>query len=145
MNAYLMTPLDVLGDPTRRRVLELLRDGPRSVSEVAALLPVSRPAVSQHLAALRRAGLVTYGVEGRRHLYAVDRAALAETRAWFDAFWDVSLERYANAAASPGAAAARAVEGTEPAGRSGADAPTPATKKPKKRGKRKKKSRKERP
>ena len=139
--SYIYTTFDALGDPTRRRVLELLRDGPLSVGEVAARLPVSRPAVSQHLAALRRAGLVTYAVEGRRHVYGVDRAALAETRAWFEGFWDVALERYAGAAAGA-AAALHAEPGT--AGRSGAVTPAPTRKKPKKRGKHKKKGRKER-
>lgn len=121
-------------------MLELLREGPRSVSEVAARLPVSRPAVSQHLATLRRAGLVTYAVEGSRHVYAVDRAALAQTRAWFDTFWDVALERYADAAAR---AAATASAPAPPAGMASAPDPGPG-KRHKKAKKRKKKSRKER-
>lgn len=144
MNRYVLSPLDALGDPTRRRVLELLRDGPRSVGEVAARLPVSRPAVSQHLAALRRAGLVTYAVEGRRHVYAIDRAALAEARAWFDGFWDVALDRYAAAAAA--AATTDSAPGPPDAAPAEAAAAEPSapTKKSKKRDKRKRKSRKER-
>lgn len=97
MTAY-EHPIDALGDPTRRRVLELLRRGPASVGALAGQLPVSRPAVSQHLRALREAGLVTYRAEGTRHLYAVDRAGLAEMRAWLDAFWDDALVRYKHVA-----------------------------------------------
>lgn len=86
--------IDALGDPTRRRVLELLRSGPASVGALAGRLPVSRPAVSQHLRALRDAGLVTYRREGTRHVYAVDLAGLADMRAWLDTFWDDALDRY---------------------------------------------------
>ena len=131
--------LDAIGDRTRREVLEQLRTGPASVGELASRLPVSRPAVSQHLRTLHDAGLVTFTREGTRHVYAVDRAALAELRGWFDAFWDVALERYASAAARAGAAA-QAGDAEERT----AETPAQAPKKPKKRGKRKKKSRKER-
>jgi DNA-binding transcriptional ArsR family regulator len=140
---YVYASFDALGNPTRRRVLELLREGPRSVGEVAAQLPVTRPAVSQHLAALRRAGLVTYAVEGRRHVYGVDRAALAETRAWFEGFWDVALERYASTAAVATATPSPHADPGAP-GQPGAETTPPTGKKPKKRGKRKKKGRKER-
>lgn len=94
-------PIDALADPTRRRVLELLRRGPASVATLAGQLPVSRPAVSQHLRALREAGLVTYRAEGTRHVYAVDRSGLAELRAWLDTFWDDALVRYKHAAERP--------------------------------------------
>jgi len=79
-------PLDALGDPTRRQVFELLRGGPRSVGELAAGLPVSRPAVSQHLRVLEEAGLVSHWREGTRHVYELDRAGVAELRSWVDGF-----------------------------------------------------------
>jgi DNA-binding transcriptional ArsR family regulator len=91
--------LDALGDPTRRRVLELVRDhGPAAVGAIADELPVSRPAVSQHLRVLQEAGLVTCTREGTRHLYAVDPAGLGELRRWLDGFWDEALARYRRAA-----------------------------------------------
>ena len=90
--------MDALGDPTRRAVLEQLRGGPRSVGEIAAELPVSRPAVSQHLRVLKGAGLVTERRNGTRHLYRVDPAALAELRAWFERFWDDALAAFKEAA-----------------------------------------------
>lgn len=90
--------LDALGDPTRRHILELLRQEPRTVGALAAVLPVSRPAVSQHLRVLRHAGLVVHRVEGTRHVYRVEEGGLAELRAWLDRFWDDALARYARAA-----------------------------------------------
>jgi DNA-binding transcriptional ArsR family regulator len=91
--------LDALGDPTRRRVLELVRDnGPAPVGAIADELPVSRPAVSQHLRVLQQAGLVTCTRSGTRHLYAVDPAGLTELRCWLDGFWDDALARYKRAA-----------------------------------------------
>jgi DNA-binding transcriptional ArsR family regulator len=83
--------LDALGDPTRRRVLELLRPGPRAVGELAADLPVSRPAVSQHLRVLKGAGLVTERREGTRHLYRIDPVGLAALRTYLETFWDDAL------------------------------------------------------
>ena len=87
--------LEALADPTRRRVLEGLSGGPRSVGELAASVPVSRPAVSQHLRVLREAGLVSDRKEGTRRLYAVDPRGLAEVRAYFDRLWGDALERFA--------------------------------------------------
>lgn len=87
-------PLDALGDPTRRRVFELLRDGPRSVGELAADLPVSRPAVSQHLRILADAGLVTHRRDGTRHLYEVDSDGVGALRDWVDGFWSEALARF---------------------------------------------------
>jgi DNA-binding transcriptional ArsR family regulator len=81
-------PLDALGDPTRRQVFELVRAGPRSVGELAAGLPVSRPAVSQHLRVLEAAGLVTHRRNGTRNVYELDGNGVAELRRWVDAFWD---------------------------------------------------------
>ena len=90
--------LDALGDPTRRAVLELLRDGPRAVVDIASELPVSRPAVSQHLRVLKGAGLVTERTHGTRHLYRVDPDGLAQLRAWVEGFWDDALAAFKEAA-----------------------------------------------
>jgi len=76
--------LDALGDPTRRRILELVRDGARPVGEIAREVPVSRPAVSQHLRVLKEAGLVHDRQEGTRRLYAVDPSGLSALRAYLD-------------------------------------------------------------
>jgi DNA-binding transcriptional ArsR family regulator len=97
--------LDALGEPTRRRVFELLRDGPLAVGELAAQLPVSRPAVSQHLRVLETAGLVTFRRAGTRRLYEVDPQGLHELRAWVDDFWSEALARYQAAADRRGASA----------------------------------------
>ncbi len=90
--------LTALADPTRRRVFETLRHGPRSVGVLAAQLPVSRPAVSQHLRVLKEARLVRDRPEGTRRLYSVDTAGLAELRTYIDGFWDDVLGAYAEAA-----------------------------------------------
>ena len=87
-------PLDALGDPTRRQVFELLRSGPRSVGELAAGLPVTRPAVSQHLRVLEDVGLVTHRRSGTRHLYELDSAGVAVLRDWVDGFWSEALARF---------------------------------------------------
>jgi DNA-binding transcriptional ArsR family regulator len=86
--------LSALADPTRRAVFERLRDGPASVGDVAAGLPVSRPAVSQHLKALKLAGLVMDRPEGTRRVYAIDPDGLGELRRWLDEFWDDALEAF---------------------------------------------------
>ncbi|MEO8424495.1 MAG: metalloregulator ArsR/SmtB family transcription factor [Actinomycetota bacterium] len=86
--------LDALGDPTRRAVLELLRDGPRAVVDIASELPVSRPAVSQHLRVLKGAGLVTERKDGTRHLYRVDRDGLAALRTYLEGFWTDALATF---------------------------------------------------
>jgi len=78
--------LDALGDWTRRQILEALRPGPRAVGELARELPVSRPAVSQHLRVLKDAGLVVDRRDGARRLYSVDPEGLARIRAYFDSF-----------------------------------------------------------
>ena len=87
-----------IADPTRRKVLEALRDGPRSVGEIAQGLPVSRPAVSQHLKVLSDAGLVQASAQGTRRIYRVDAAGLAPLRQWLDSFWGDVLTRFANEA-----------------------------------------------
>ena len=79
---------------TRRSIFELLRGGPCSVGELAAGLPVSRPAVSQHLRVLESAGLVTHRRAGTRHLYELDRSGVIELRTWVDGFWDEALARF---------------------------------------------------
>jgi DNA-binding transcriptional ArsR family regulator len=80
-----------LADPTRRRVFEQLRAGPRSVGKIAAHMPVSRPAVSQHLRVLKLAGLVSDRAEGTRRVYFVDPRGLAAIRQWLDQFWSEAL------------------------------------------------------
>jgi DNA-binding transcriptional ArsR family regulator len=96
--------LTALADPTRRAVFERLRSAPASVGELAAGLPVSRPAVSQHLKALRVAGLVADRSEGTRRVYYIDPDGLGELRRWLDRFWDDALaafKREAEAVPSP--------------------------------------------
>jgi DNA-binding transcriptional ArsR family regulator len=88
------TVLECLSDPTRRRVFERLRSGPQSVGVLARGLPVSRPAVSQHLKALKAAGLVTDRSEGTRRVYHIDPDGLGELRRWIDQFWDDALESF---------------------------------------------------
>lgn len=85
---------DALGDATRRSIFERLREGPRSVGELAAGLPVSRPAVSQHLRVLKQAGLVRDTQNGTRRVYRVDPDGLLEIRELFDRFWTDALERF---------------------------------------------------
>jgi len=86
--------LRCLSDPTRRRVFERLRSGPKSVAILARGLPVSRPAVSQHLKALKEAGLVIDRSEGARRVYHIDPDGLGELRRWIDQFWDDALESF---------------------------------------------------
>jgi DNA-binding transcriptional ArsR family regulator len=90
--------MDALGDPTRRAIFEQLRRGPRPVGEIAAELPVSRPAVSQHLRVLKDAGLVTERREGTRRLYRLDPDGLGELRDYFDDFWTEALAGFKAAA-----------------------------------------------
>lgn len=84
-----------LHDPTRRAVLERLRDGPKPVGEIARGLPVTRPAVSQHLKVLKEAGLVDDRSEGTRRIYQIDPKGLGAMRAWLDQFWDSALTAFA--------------------------------------------------
>ncbi len=93
--------MTALADPTRRAVFERLRRGPASVGEVALNLPVSRPAVSQHLKALKRAGLVFDRSAGARRIYYIDPHGLGELRRWLDEFWDEALESFKNEVESP--------------------------------------------
>ncbi len=84
-----------LYDPTRRAVLERLRSGPKPVGEIARGLPVTRPAVSQHLKGLKEAGLVDDRSEGTRRIYHIDPRGLGAMRAWLDQFWDSALDAFA--------------------------------------------------
>jgi DNA-binding transcriptional ArsR family regulator len=94
--------LTALGDPTRQAILDLLTHGPLAVGELAGELPVSRPAVSQHLKVLKEVGLVVDRAEGTRRVYQVDPAGLAVLRAHLDGFWERSLAAFqAHAAADP--------------------------------------------
>jgi DNA-binding transcriptional ArsR family regulator len=90
--------ITALGDPTRRALFERLVERPRPVGELAGELPVSRPAVSQHLKVLKDAGLVIDRKVGTRRVYHVDPQAVADLRAYFDAFWDQSLAAFRQAA-----------------------------------------------
>jgi len=96
--------LQALGDPTRREIFERLTDGPLAVGELAEELPVSRPAVSQHLKVLKAAGLVFDRASGTRRVYQVDPAAVAALREYFDSFWGQALASFRAAAESPRAA-----------------------------------------
>ncbi len=86
--------LAALGDPTRRQIFERLRSGPRPVGQIAHGLAVSRPAVSQHLAVLKAAGLVKDQAEGTRRVYQIDPKGLGAIRAWLDQFWEASLASF---------------------------------------------------
>src|SRR5262249_19802498 len=86
--------LAALADPTRRRVFERLRNGPHAVSEIARSMPVSRPAVSQHLKVLKEAGLVADRPEGTRRVYYIDPQGLGALRKWLDQFWDEALAAF---------------------------------------------------
>ena len=90
--------LDALGDPTRRAIFEQLRRRPTSVGELAAGLPVSRPAVSQHLRVLKDAGLVVETRQGTRRIYRIDADGIIALRAAFDALWTDALAAYQAAA-----------------------------------------------
>ena len=89
--AYGNAAFAALSDPTRRLVLERLAAGPRAVGEIAEGVPVSRPAVSQHLKVLKEAGLVSDRQDGARRIYAIDPQGLGAMRAWLDQFWDGAL------------------------------------------------------
>lgn len=83
-----------LADPMRRSVLERLMDGPKPVGRIADGLPVSRPAVSQHLKVLKEAGLVTDRAEGTRRVYCIDPQGLAQVRRYLDRFWTEALDAF---------------------------------------------------
>jgi DNA-binding transcriptional ArsR family regulator len=95
--------LTALGDPTRRAVLERLRSGELPVGAIAETLPVSRPAVSKHLAVLEGAGLVRHVRVGTRSLYSIDTRGLEELRTYLDGFWTDVLSAFAQAASDKAA------------------------------------------
>ena len=97
MNTYDQT-LTALADPTRRAILELLRHGPLSVGELAEGMPVSRPAVSQHLAVLREANLVREERVGTRHIYRAEAEGLAALKRYLEDVWGDVLGQFADAA-----------------------------------------------
>jgi len=86
--------LDALGDPTRRAVLKLLRNGPMPVTDIARRFPISRPAISQHLRVLKDAGLVTDTAVATRRLYQINPDAFVSLRAYFYDFWTAALEGF---------------------------------------------------
>ena len=86
--------LTALADPTRRAIFERLADGPRAVGELARGLPVSRPAVSQHLKVLKEAGLVIDRADGTRRLYQLDPSGIEAVRAYFDTLWNHALTAF---------------------------------------------------
>ncbi|HEX7097840.1 MAG TPA: metalloregulator ArsR/SmtB family transcription factor [Acidimicrobiia bacterium] len=90
--------LTALADPTRRRVFELVADSPRSVKQLTELVPVSQPAVSQHLKVLGEAGLVVGRRQGARTIYGAAPAGLQALREWIDRMWDDVLDAYTEAA-----------------------------------------------
>lgn len=83
-----------LGDPTRRKIFELVADRPSAVVDLADQLPVSRPAVSQHLKVLKEAGLVTESAEGTRRIYRLDPRGIGAMRDWLDAHWATALDAF---------------------------------------------------
>lgn len=86
--------LCALADPTRRQLFERLRSGPRAVGDLARGVTVSRPAVSQHLAVLKAAGLVRDSAVGTRRVYEIDPKGLGEIRAWLDDMWGSALRNF---------------------------------------------------
>jgi DNA-binding transcriptional ArsR family regulator len=88
------TTLEMLADPTRQTLVERLRKGPLPVGELAAGLPVTRPAVSKHLRLMKDAGVVRMTEEGTRNFYELDLRTLEEVRRYLDGFWQASLERF---------------------------------------------------
>ena len=104
MDTYLQAGLDALGDATRMAIFQKLSAGPFAVKELARMLPVSRPAVSQHLKVLKDAGLVTDTKAGTRRLYQLDPEGVARLRAHFDQMWTRAMSAFQAAAEqdSPG-------------------------------------------
>lgn len=94
MNTYQDAQFEALGDATRRAILARLADGPLPVGEIARDFPMSRPAISQHLRVLKRAGLVTDSAAGTRRLYAVNPDAIDSLRKYFDVFWARALAAF---------------------------------------------------
>jgi len=102
VKTYERSPLGVLADPTRLAIFELLAEQPLAVGELAGHLPVSRPAVSQHLKVLKDVGLVVDRPEGTRRLYQVDPSGVAELRSYLERFWNLALSSFKNVVENPG-------------------------------------------
>jgi DNA-binding IclR family transcriptional regulator len=115
-NQYADQVFDALGEPVRRRILELLRDGPTPVTELARRLPVGRPAVSKHLRVLGEAGLVEHTSAGTRNLYVLAPDGLAAAQQWLVQTWDSVLAAYADEAAAL-ARERKAQQAGDPSGR----------------------------
>ena len=94
MAAHQPNGFTALGDPTRRAVFELLAEGPHAVGEIASELPVTRPAVSQHLKVLKEAGLVIDRPDGTRRLYELNPDGIGALRAYFERFWTQALTSF---------------------------------------------------
>jgi DNA-binding transcriptional ArsR family regulator len=92
---------DALGDPTRRAIVACLAERPRAVGELAEALPISRPAVSQHLKVLKEAGLVTDRAVGTRRVYRLNPAGVAALRDQLDTYWSRALDSYQDVAEQP--------------------------------------------
>ena len=97
MTTYQGNGISALGDATRRTIFELLAEGPRPVGEIARELPVTRPAVSQHLKVLKEAGLVIDRADGTRRLYQLNPEGVGALRAYFDRFWNRALAAFKEA------------------------------------------------
>jgi DNA-binding transcriptional ArsR family regulator len=93
--------LEALGDGSRRLVFECVADGPTSVAAIADRVPISRPAVSQHLKVLKEARLVAVQAHGTRRIYSLDPEGLAAIREYFDRFWNTALHAYAQVVDDP--------------------------------------------
>jgi DNA-binding transcriptional ArsR family regulator len=98
VGTYGVDALAALGDPTRRAIFERLARGPRAVGQLAQELPISRPAVSQHLRVLREAGLVTDHADGTRRIYQVNQAGVQAIHAYLDQMWNQALAGFQKAA-----------------------------------------------
>jgi DNA-binding transcriptional ArsR family regulator len=103
VTAYLVDAWTALGDPSRRRLFECLVDQPRTVAELTDALPISQPAVSQHLKVLRAADLVEFEPQGTRRVYRVKPDGLASLRADLDRFWSTALTNFQRLAESEAA------------------------------------------
>ena len=97
MSTYQRSAIQVLGDPTRLAIFEVLANGPRPVGEIAGEVPVSRPAVSQHLKVLKDSGLVMDRQEGTRRLYQLNPEGVGALRDYLDRFWDRALAGFKQA------------------------------------------------
>jgi DNA-binding transcriptional ArsR family regulator len=113
------TVFDALGEPVRRRIVELLHAGPTPVGQLADRLPVGRPAVSKHLRVLEGAGLIEHRSVGTRNLYALAPGGMGLAQQWLVRMWDTALTAYAGEVARAGTRADRDQTQLGPSGRGG--------------------------